>query len=810
MRLVAAVTLLAAAAAASNTESTGENQSTLSRRHLLYHKHRLFQQKLRLDHRNQESDSPIKHKKKSKMGDSWYDLDAANSLDDVEEQEEEEEEEEDKQVLEKQAPEVDATVTEENNVTTNNPEEDCEETIRRHLAKTDKAGKDTKVKMTTPTTTWTWAASTEEAKDGGKSGKPSKGTKAAKGAKRGKSTTVKCHTDPPQPSGKPTNKPSQETQPATSSPTSKPIQEASPEPTTFVTETKPPVTTEPPVASTTESPTVAVTESPMASLTTESPTSSPSAEVAITESPTASTATESPSFLPSAEVPVTESPMASLTTEPPSISPSAEVAITESPTASAVTESPSTLPSAEVVVTESPTASTATESPSFLPSAEVVVTESPTVSAVTESPSTLPSAEASGTESPVASTTTQSPTNDSSDRCTFCEAGIPDPDALPPAAQGLTCAEVKESAEQFSASDELCKIVQAEEATCCPSGVIDEPCVFCEGGVSDPEAIPPASNGQTCAEIEILAASEAGGSPICTTLQAEESTCCPPPIDNPCAFCQNGIPDPELVPPNTSGQTCAEIQLLAAGEADGSPICTTVQEEEATCCPSGVIDEPCVFCEGGVSDPEAIPPASNGQTCAEIEILAASEAGGSPICTILQAEQSTCCPESTGGLPDQSCAPFEPNPYTFEPPNNDFPKAPWTTGGDGVWTIDDANSQEGTYAIKSPNLEGSSTVSISNATLTICSDFAGGTLSFNVLAPVLPPHDFFIWYVDGVEVSRLANALEWRSIPIPLTPGAHIVDFQYQYNPNSVPDLSSIPFPPDRQGAVWIDALELQ
>jgi hypothetical protein len=781
MRLVAAVTLLAAAAAASNTESTGENQSTLSRRHLLYHKHRLFQQKLRLDHRNQESDSPIKHKKKSKMGDSWYDLDAANSLDDVEEQEEEEEEEEDKQVLEKQAPEVDATVTEENNVTTNNPEEDCEETIRRHLAKTDKAGKDTKVKMTTPTTTWTWAASTEEAKDGGKSGKPSKGTKAAKkGAKRGKSTAVKCHTDPPQPSGKPTNKPSQETQPATS----KPIQEASPEPTTFVTETKPPVTTEPPVASATESPTVAVTESPMASLTTDSPTSSPSAEVVVTESPTASTVTETPSILPSAEV-----------------------VVTESPTVSLKTESPSTLPSAEVAVTESPTESTATESPSTLPSSEVAVTESPTVLAVTESPSTLPSAEASGSESPVASTATQSPTNDSSDRCTFCEAGIPYPEALPPGAQGLTCAEVKESAEQFSASDELCKIVQAEEATCCPSGVIDEPCVFCEGGVSDPEAIPPASDGQTCAEIEILAASESGGSPICTTLQEEESTCCPPPINNTCAFCQNGIPDPELVPPNTSGQTCAEIQLLAAGEADGSPICTVVQEEESTCCPSGVIDEPCVFCEGGVSDPEAIPPASNGQTCAEIEILAASESGGSPICTTLQAEESTCCPETDGS---GTCAPFEPNPYTFEPPNNDFPKAPWTTGGDGVWTIDDANSQEGTYAIKSPNLEGSPTVAISNATLTICDDFAGGTLSFNVLAPVLPPHDFFIWYVDGVEVSRLANALEWRSIPIPLTAGAHIVDFQYQYNPNSVPDLSSIPFPPDRQGAVWIDVLELQ
>ena len=158
----------------------------------------------------------------------------------------------------------------------------------------------------------------------------------------------------------------------------------------------------------------------------------------------------------------------------------------------------------------------------------------------------------------------------------------------------------------------------------------------------------------------------------------------------------------------------------------------------------------------------------------------------------------------------QSCAPLDPNhPYTFEPPNNVFPVAPWTTGGDGVWAIDDTNAQEGTYSIKSPDLDGSEGTAVSNATLAICDDFAGGVLMFNTLAPILPPYDILVWYVDGVEISRLAGEPEWSAVPISLPPGAHRIDFQYQYNPFSLPELPNDP-PPIRQGAVWIDAVGLQ
>ncbi len=138
MRLSAAVAaLLVAVAAAAETELSGENQTKLSRRHLLY-PHRLFLSKLRLDNRNNDSDdSSSRHKKKSKMGNNWHELDEVHSLGDVE-------------TTETRGDEVQANVSEDvtatGETTSYSTEEDCKEAIRRHLSKQDKAGKDSKVK----------------------------------------------------------------------------------------------------------------------------------------------------------------------------------------------------------------------------------------------------------------------------------------------------------------------------------------------------------------------------------------------------------------------------------------------------------------------------------------------------------------------------------------------------------------------------------------------------------------------------------------------------------------------------------------
>mmetsp|Transcript_39040 Transcript_39040/g.57588 ORF Transcript_39040/g.57588 Transcript_39040/m.57588 type:complete len:675 (-) Transcript_39040:957-2981(-) len=667
----AAAALLVAVEAVADSEPSGENLFKLSRRHLQLQKHRLFPPKVRLDHRNDDSDesSTTKHKKKkSKMGNDWYELDEVQSLTDVETTETSgdkkqgqlkiaedataTDEEEEQEKLSEDAAATDETAS----ASHSTEEDDCTELVRRHLSKQDKAGKDSKVKSTL---TSTWIVSIEEAQADSKSGKSIKGSKSAKAktGKRSKSPTIKCQTVPPKSSDTPTVKPSQELPSGTSSPT----RSSTPKPTEVTT------TPEPSSTST------VVTESPIASEKTGSPTIT----TVVTASPTGS---------PSLPAKVTESPTAS---------PSAPAVVTESPTASEISESPSVSGTSEV--TTAPTTAGDTESPTTSS-----VTEAPVASVASEAPSTAPSFESTGpiptyaptavTEAPVTSTTTNAPT-------VTVITGSP--------------------------------VSSAEK------------CTFCEGGFPDPDAEAAGTGGQTCAQVKANADEETNGSAICDILQEVESSCCPEPTAA-CTFCEEGISNPELVPPDTGGQTCAQIGLLAADDTEGSGTCTTIQ-----------------------------------------------------------AVESACCPQS------ESCAPLDPNPYTFEPPNNVFPVAPWTTGGDGVWTIDDTNAQEGTYSIKSPDLDGSEGTAVSNATLAICDDFAGGVLMFNTLAPVVPPYDILVWYVDGVEISRLAGEPEWSAVPISLPPGAHRIDFQYQYNPFSLPELPDDP-PPIRQGAVWIDAVGLQ
>jgi len=110
------------------------------------------------------------------------------------------------------------------------------------------------------------------------------------------------------------------------------------------------------------------------------------------------------------------------------------------------------------------------------------------------------------------------------------------------------------------------------------------------------------------------------------------------------------------------------------------------------------------------------------------------------------------------------CVPLDPNPYSFEPPNDVFPKAPWSTGGDGKWAIDSTSSHTGKYSIRSPNFDGSPVLRISNATLTVCDDYEGGPLTFQVLANVLPPRDNFIVYVDGEEAAKITDVKEFTEV----------------------------------------------
>jgi hypothetical protein len=92
-----------------------------------------------------------------------------------------------------------------------------------------------------------------------------------------------------------------------------------------------------------------------------------------------------------------------------------------------------------------------------------------------------------------------------------------------------------------------------------------------------------------------------------------------------------------------------------------------------------------------------------------------------------------------------------------------FPISPWTTTGDGNWTIYDRDNTPTMFEtiatklawIQSPNLTGSTIIAIANASISTCETFVGGIMSITILANVLPPTDVFNIYIDGIETVQL-------------------------------------------------------
>ena len=170
--------------------------------------------------------------------------------------------------------------------------------------------------------------------------------------------------------------------------------------------------------------------------------------------------------------------------------------------------------------------------------------------------------------------------------------------------------------------------------------------------------------------------------------------------------------------------------------------------------------------------------------------------------------------------PTSGCVPLNPNPDSFE--NGLFPEPPWSTSGsnDLKWAITQTKAFDGTYSIRSPNLESTAQPGISyasvrgyevafdfnfipdifliqNATLQICPNFPGGSLRFEVYPSVVPPFDMLVIFVNGQVGQQLADVHEWTSFEIDLEESAEefTIDFSYQYNrfglnplPPAVPD----------------------
>jgi hypothetical protein len=178
---------------------------------------------------------------------------------------------------------------------------------------------------------------------------------------------------------------------------------------------------------------------------------------------------------------------------------------------------------------------------------------------------------------------------------------------------------------------------------------------------------------------------------------------------------------------------------------------------------------------------------------------------------------------------------FDRKLWTFEPPDNKFPNLPdWDNAEkcrdlstnaevdcNRNWKIAFDQKDTGSFSLKSPSLDDlgiaePQTTKRASARLYICPTSPARALRFRVFPGAVRPFDRLVVLVDGVDAFQIRDANkigeEWITAPsaggFALTAGEHKIDFQYEYNPFKE-DLSMVPVDPDRDGAVWIDNVEL-
>ena len=140
-------------------------------------------------------------------------------------------------------------------------------------------------------------------------------------------------------------------------------------------------------------------------------------------------------------------------------------------------------------------------------------------------------------------------------------------------------------------------------------------CSFCPGGLDDPVALLPGKNAPSCQQAQTFATRLEVTDPQCSQVLVAESTCCPagaaaeeeeapaavateaPPAEedtNACLFCPGGIPDPDatLEKVGKPEQTCSEASAFASVLVKTDGECSRVRNGMLVCCPDQWEEEP--------------------------------------------------------------------------------------------------------------------------------------------------------------------------------------------------------------------------
>jgi len=126
----------------------------------------------------------------------------------------------------------------------------------------------------------------------------------------------------------------------------------------------------------------------------------------------------------------------------------------------------------------------------------------------------------------------------------------------------------------------------------------------------------------------------------------------------------------------------------------------------------------------------------------------------------------------------------------------DLTRFPWSTGGNGSWSVKSGVGYGGTYGAEAPQSITDSQSSHLEVPITTSVD---GNVSFRLSVSSEANYDFLRFKIDGIEKGAWSGTIGWTQVSYPVTAGAHV--FRWEYTKDSSASLGS--------DTAWIDDISI-
>ena len=130
---------------------------------------------------------------------------------------------------------------------------------------------------------------------------------------------------------------------------------------------------------------------------------------------------------------------------------------------------------------------------------------------------------------------------------------------------------------------------------------------------------------------------------------------------------------------------------------------------------------------------------------------------------------------TTGGYIEQHLYSTIVSPVVEDWETGDMSQFDWTTGGDSDWAISTDSPYEGSFCIKSGELDHDQTTYLSIP----FESYAEDSVSFWCKVSSETGYDFLKFYIDDVEQAAWSGEVEWEKASFPLAVGSHTLKWSY-------------------------------